>query len=610
MRNFLTSLLGTLAGLVLFFGAGFLCLIVLFAAIAASNQQKANTATEKGSYLTFDLKVNLADAPPPFGGPEFLSSLSGEPTTKTLQTRDVVRALEAAAKDPAIAGLFLDGALEPVGYGSGVATLREVRQAIERFAKSGKPVLSYLTSSELRDYYLCSAATEVWMDPFEQLSIRGLASAPLFYSGTFEKLGVGVQVTRVGRFKSAVEPFVRKDLSPEAREQLQEMLDELWARLRSDIARTRNIPEEALQTIADTEGIVGADAALTHKLINRKLYQDEVIEELKARTGRKGSKEGPRQTDLAAYIKRLPDEGGGPVAGPKLARTDSRIAIVYAEGAIVDGHGAPDEVGGERFAEELRRLREDVNVKAIVLRVNSPGGSALASEHIQRELKLAKAVKPVVVSMGSYAASGGYWISAYSDRIFAENTTITGSIGVFGVFFNFEKLSSTVGLSRDVVKTARRADMMTPSRPKTDEELAVLQHTVDFIYDEFVGKVAEARGLPPARVREIAEGRVWTGTAALKLGLVDEIGGLPDAVAWAAQKAGVTGSPRIEEFPRRKGLNEVIAEALAGMGQSEVRSASVIEKWIQTVRREAAVVSSYNDPRGAYARLPLEIGLQ
>ncbi|WP_404421662.1 signal peptide peptidase SppA [Nibricoccus sp. IMCC34717] len=610
MRNFLTSLLGTLAGLVLFFGAGFLCLVVFFAAIATSSQQKGRTVVEKGSYLTFDLRVNLADAPPPFGGPEMLGSLSGEPTTKTLQTRDVVRALDAAAKDPAIAGLFLDGALQPVGYGSGIATLREVRQAIERFAKAGKPVVSYVTSSELRDYYLCSAATEVWIDPFQQLSMRGLASAPLFYSGLFDKLGVGVQVTRVGRYKSAVEPFVRKDLSPEAREQLQDMLDELWTRLRSDIARTRQIPEEEIQTIADTVGILGATDAVARKLATRTLYRDEVIDELKARTGRKGSKEGPRQADLAAYIKRLPDEGGGAVPGPKPVRSDARIAVVYAEGAIVDGHGAPDEVGGERFAEELRRLREDVNVKAIVLRVNSPGGSALASEHMQRELKLAKAVKPVVVSMGSYAASGGYWISAYSDRIFAENTTITGSIGVFGVFFNLEKLSSTVGVTRDVVTTAKRADLMTASRPKTDEELAVLQHSVDFIYDEFIGKVAEARGLAPARVREIAEGRVWTGTTAVKLGLVDEIGGLPEAIAWAAQKAGVTGAPRIEEFPRRKGLNEIIAEALAGMGQSEARSLSVVEKWIQVVRREAAMVSSYNDPRGAYARLPLEISLQ
>ncbi|MDX2187988.1 MAG: signal peptide peptidase SppA [Opitutaceae bacterium] len=611
MRNFLTSLLGTLAGLVLFFGAAGLCVILFFAALAASKHTQATSTVEKGSYLVFNLDVNISDAPAPFGSAEVIESLrTGESGVRTLQTRDVVRALEQASKDPAIAGLYLEGSLQPMGYGTGIATLREVRQAIASFEKSGKPVIGYLESTDFRDYYLVSAASQVWLDPYTDISLKGLSSMPLFYSGTLEKLGVGVQVTRVGKFKSAVEPFVRTQMSPEAREQLQVMLDDLWTHLKTDIATSRGIDPTVIQKLADDVGLVSADLAVAQKLATRKLYQDEVLQELKTRTGRTGSKESYKRADLAGYIKRLPAEASAVTPGPRIDRTDARIAIVYAEGAIVDGSGAPDEVGGDRYADELRRLREDVNVKAIVLRVNSPGGSAIASEHIQRELRLAKKAKPVVVSMGSYAASGGYWISAYGDRIFAEKTTITGSIGVFGLFFNFEKLSQTIGLSVDGVKTARRADMLTASRPKTDEELAVFQTTVDFIYDEFVSKVAEGRGLTPAKVREIGEGRVWTGSDALKLGLVDEIGTLGMAVEWAARKAGVQGAPRIEEYPRKRGFEDFLAEALAGMGQADARSQSVFESWIQKLKSEVRSLGSYNDPRGVYARLPVQIGLQ
>jgi protease-4 len=267
-------------------------------------------------------------------------------------------------------------------------------------------------------------------------------------------------------------------------------------------------------------------------------------------------------------------------------------------------------VGGEKFAREIRKLRQDKEVKAIVLRVNSPGGSATASEHIQRELRLAKQEKPVVISMGAYAASGGYWISAYSDRIYAEPTTITGSIGVFGLQFDIQKLANNLGVTFDRVKTGRFADAETISRPKTPEELAIVQNMVDWLYEQFVGKVADARGLPRDRVHEIAQGRVWSGAEAIKIGLVDEIGGLDAAINFAAQKAGLAPGYTVTEFPRKKALGELIAEALEGIKPGNTRAAGALSRMKSHVEAQIRALDQFNDPRGVYARLPLELGLK
>lgn len=612
MKNFLTSMLGTLAGLVLFFGASALLVVILIVGLAASATQKKQVGpVEKGSYLVFDLNMNITDAPAPFDSAALFEAFgqgSGGPAT--VQTRQVIRALREAAGDPAIAGILIEGSLQPSGYGSGPATLREVRAALLEFRNSKKPIMAYMGGADFKDFYLASVATDFVLDPYGAVFIAGLGAQPIFFAGTFEKLGIGTQIVRVGRYKSAVEPYTRKDMSPESREQTSALLNDLWSELRADVAASRELTPEALQAIADKDGIVLAKDAVKLGLVNRLEYQDTILKELKERTGRKGAKESFRQVSLVDYIAKLPAEGPAVQPGAKPTRTDDRVAIVYAEGVIVDGEGKPDEIGGDRFARELRRLREDSSVKAVVLRVNSPGGSATASEHIQRELRLTKEVKPVVVSMGTYAASGGYWISTFGDRIFAEKTTVTGSIGVFGVLFDVAGLSEKIGITVDTVKTAERADLMTPFRPKSPAELAVIQRSVDWIYDEFVGKVAESRGLPATRVREIAEGRVWSGAAALKIGLVDEIGSLDDAVRWASRKAGVAGDLGVEEFPRHKGLEEILTEALERAGQSaRVGQSHVLDKLIQKVVIEADRVRQYNDPRALYARLPLEIEL-
>ena len=286
------------------------------------------------------------------------------------------------------------------------------------------------------------------------------------------------------------------------------------------------------------------------------------------------------------------------------------IAVVYAEGDIVDGDGQTGEVGGRKFARELRQLRQDDSVKAIVLRVNSPGGSPSASEEIQRELRLTMEKKPVVVSMGSVAASGGYWISTYSHRIFAEPTTITGSIGVYGMFINIQQVANNLGFTWDTVKTGKLGDILSVSRPKTEEELAVFQKEVDWIYDEFTTKVAESRKIDKAKVLEIAQGRVWSGVEAKKLGLVDEIGGLSRAITFAAEKAGLGTNFRLTEYPRKRQLAEIINEMMRGMTPEQTGGDDALMKVVNEVRQQVRVLERCGDPRGVFARLPVTIEIQ
>ena len=610
MKNFFASMLGTVVGLMICALAGMVLVIGLFVALAAAGSSKPAAPVEKGSYLVLDLSVNITDSPPQMDGAAIIASLTGGKEQKVWQLREVTRALRAAAKDDRIAGVFMFGQFAPDGYGTGYAALKEARAALEDFKAAKKPVLAYLEFATVREAYLASAADELVLDPYGMLLLPGLASQPMYLAGALEKFGIGVQVTRVGKYKSAIEPFIRRDMSPESREQMQKLLDDLWGDLRADLASSRSITPEQLQALVDTEGLIMPQTALSSGLVNRLSYRDEILEDLKARTGRKGSKEPFKQIPLASYIESLGEDKPGFLAVEKKkagGSKDGSVAVIYAEGAIVDGDGEFGEVGGTRFAREIRKLRQDEDVKAIVLRVNSPGGSATASEHIQRELRLAKQDKPVVVSMGTYAASGGYWISAYGDRIYAEPTTITGSIGVFGVQFDIEKLAGNLGITFDRVKTGRFADAITIARPKTPEELAIVQRMVDWIYEEFVGKVAEARSLPRERVHEIAQGRVWSGVEAVKLGLVDEVGGLEAAIRFAAEQADLKDGYTVMEFPKKKGIGELFAEAMEGIKPSSSRaSAGAIAEVIAQFESELRTLNQFNDPRGVYARLPLE----
>jgi protease-4 len=614
MKNFFASMLGTVVGLMICAAGGAILVIGLFVALASMGSSKKVEPVEKGSYLVLDLSVNITDAPTQLDGAALIAAAMGEKEQKVWQLRQLTRALRAAAKDDHIAGVFLLGQFEPNGYGTGYAALKEARAALAEFKAANKPVLAYLEYATIREIYFASIADELVVDPYGMLLMPGLASEPMYLAGAFEKFGVGVQVTRVGKYKSAIEPLIRRNMSPESREQMQKLLDDVWGDLRGDIATARGMTPEKLQALVDSEGLILPQTAVSSGLATRLSYRDEVIDELKARTGRKGSKDSFKQIPLADYAATLGDDRpatGHVEHGAGGGSREGDIAVIYAEGAIVDGDGQLGEVGGTKFAREIRKLRQDKDVKAIVLRVNSPGGSATASEHIQRELRLAKQDKPVVVSMGAYAASGGYWISAYSDRIYAEPTTITGSIGVFGVQFDIEKLAGNLGVTFDRVKTGRFADAVTISRPKTPEELAIVQRMVDWIYDEFVRKVSEARNLPRAQVQEIAQGRVWSGAEALKLGLVDELGGLDAAIAFAAQKAGLAPGFEVLEFPRKKDFNDLIAEALEGIKPASSRAApGALGQIVEQFQAELRVLNQFNDPRGIYARLPLEVMLK
>jgi protease-4 len=424
-----------------------------------------------------------------------------------------------------------------------------------------------------------------------------------------------VQVTRVGKYKSAVEPFTRRDMSPENREEVQKLLNDIWGGLLADIAPSRNLTPQQIQSTVDAEGLIRAIPARDSRLVDRIAYRDEVYDALKAKTGRAGTKEPFKQITLGDYAKQLKDRADAPPVVAGAARKSSgkggRVAVVYAEGEIVDGEGDSGEIGGSRLSRELRKLRQDSSVKAVVLRVNSPGGSASASEVIQREVRLIKKVKPMVVSMGSYAASGGYWISTGADRIFAEPTTITGSIGVFGLQFDIQKLAGDFGVTFDSVKTGKFADALTISRPKTPDELAVLQRMVDWIYSEFVAKVAEGRQLAPEKVESIAQGRVWSGSDAVEIGLVDDLGGLDAAIAYAAERAGVGGNYRLLEYPRQKELLEAIQDFLDHTLPGSAKSTrSLVATITARVEAELKGLRVFNDPHGVYARLPLTITLR
>lgn len=596
MKSFFASFFGTLVGLVVFVFGGLFLMFVGLVMIAALGQQQPQHTVEKGSYLVLDLSANITDAPSPFDGSGKLAGLLGADGNR-LQLRLALEALREARKDSRIQGLLLTGHLQPDDYGSGYAALRELRQAVVDFRAGGKPVVAYAENMETRDYYLMSAANEIVLHPFGMVWMPGLATEPMFLAGTLEKLGVGVQVTRSGKYKSYAETWVRRDFSPEAREATQKLLDDVWGEIRAEAAAARKFKPEQLQALVEQPQAQMGAVAVKSGLVDRVAYWDEMLDELKKRTHSE-SEHTFKQIGLRTYAKTIV---------PKLHPSGGKVAVVYAEGVIVDGEGTDDgEVGGDRFARELRQLRQDDDVKAVVLRVNSPGGSANASEVIQRELRLLQAEKPLVVSMGTVAASGGYWISVYSDKIYAEPTTITGSIGVIGMLFNVKELSQKVGVSFDVVKTGKFADTETISRPKTEEELRAIQSMVDWLYDSFIERVAEGRKLDPAAVREIAQGRVWSGTDAKRLGLIDDFGGIEDAIAFAAQKAKLGRDFRLQEYPGKRELGEVLRELFEDSGDF-VSKGGLPGRISQQVRHEVRVLEQFNDPRNVYLRLPVEM---
>ncbi|GGA26463.1 signal peptide peptidase SppA [Okeania sp. KiyG1] len=598
------SLIGSLLGIALIISLGFGGLIFLVGSIASKAKDIGPQVKDK-SVLVFDLATNITDTRPISSTGEALQeALSGDqPATITL--RKAINALDAAAQDEKIIGLYIKGSSTPGR--TGLANLQEIRQALQRFQEAGKKIIAYDVDWTEREYYLGSVADEVVINPMGVLEFNGLSSQTMFLSGAFDKFGIGVQVTRVGKYKSAVEPFTRETMSPENKEQNLKLLRDIWGKYLQTIAPSRGLTIQQLQAIANQQGILMADAAVDSKLVDRSGYYDEVLSELKVLTGKEEDDKTFTQISLSNYT-RVPEVVE--VASADV-NSKNKIAVVYAEGEIVNGTGTPRQIGGDRLAKELRRLRFDDKVKAVVLRVNSPGGSASASEVIGREVKLTGEKKPVIVSMGNIAASGGYWISMNADKIFAEPTTITGSIGVFGVLFNIQELGNENGITWDTVKIGQFADLNNNSRPKTEEELALIQNMVDSIYERFITDIATARNLPKEKVAEIAQGRVWSGVNAQELGLIDEITGIEGAIKFAAEKAELGDNWKVEEYPKSRSLEQRIFRSLSGV-EAEISTSPVdpLTAEFQKLQQELASLRAMNDPYGIYTRLPFNLRIE
>ncbi|NJR49564.1 MAG: signal peptide peptidase SppA [Leptolyngbyaceae cyanobacterium CSU_1_3] len=596
MRDFLKHTFATLFGILIFLGLSFGGLLLLIIATASKDTEPQ---VKDKSVLVFDLSQNIADSQPNSSTRQAINeALSGD-ETDTITLKTVLDTIDQATQDSKIVALYLHG-----GDGastSGFATLKEVRDALQRFKASGKKIYAYDVDWSERKYYLGSVADTIAINPIGDMEINGFSSEGLFFAGALQKYGVGIQVTRVGKYKSAVEPFLMTKRSPENREQTQELLGDLWSEFLSATSKARKMTTQQMQAIADSKGFLTAEEALKAKLADKIAYSDQMVSELKKISGEDGETKSFRQINLKAYAK---------IAEAEVQKQGGKhqIAVVYAEGDIVNGQGGDRNVGGDRLARQLRQLRQDDDVKAVVLRINSPGGSATASEIIQREVILTQKAKPFVVSMGNVAASGGYWIATYADRIFAEPNTITGSIGVFGLQPNIQKIANQNGLTWDVVKTGRFADSQTITRPKRPEELKLVQRSVDKIYDQFLTKVSNSRKLQKNKVAEIAQGRVWSGAQAKSLGLVDELGGLNAAIQDAAKRAKLGDDWQIEEYPKTSTFEERLLKRLIGATlTTSAPTSDPLTQEFKKLQSDLTSLANMNDPTGVYVRLPLNL---
>lgn len=519
-----------LAALLAFVVANFLIGIfgIMILAGLAAGFSKSVSQVQNNSVLRIDFSRPVNDSPPesPFAGFDPRSLKINRSNTLL----SVLNAIERAATDDRIRGVYLD--LGSYG-GMGAATLEEIRNALVQFKESGKFIVSYSDYYTQGAYYLATVSDKIYLNPQGGIYWMGLSSNTMFFKGLLEKLGIEPEVIRHGEFKAAVEPFILDKMSPANKLQMTTLLSTVWDNLVNNVAQARNVEVSALQQYAsDLSLLSDPQLAVQYKMIDELLYQADVEALLTAMTDQHDK---PEYVSLSDYID------GSAVSGGKVSK--NKIALIYADGQIVDGRGGDGEVGGATLAARLAKVRKDDKVKAVVFRINSPGGSALASEVIWHEVELMRKEKPIVVSMGNYAASGGYYIACPADVILASPTTLTGSIGVFGLLLNGEKtFQNKLGITFDGVKTNTSADLDQSIlglgvRSITEAERTRIRQGIERIYTTFVGHVAAGRNLTTEEVDRIGEGRVWSGASAHGIGLVDGFGGLKDAVALAADRA-------------------------------------------------------------------------
>ncbi|MEY4109681.1 MAG: signal peptide peptidase SppA [Bacteroidota bacterium] len=468
---------------------------------------------------------------------------------------EILEVIKLASEDKHISGIFLD--LE--GLNAGMASTEEIRNALMDFKKKGKWIMSYSEMYTQKSYYLASVADQIFLNPKGDMEWKGISAELPFFKGTMEKLEIEPQIIRHGKFKSAVEPFILDKMSNENRLQTRTYVGGMWNHLLQKISQSRKINSDSLQQFANRIAIRKASDALRYGMVDGLKYRDEVMQVLAQKSGSSNKEKEPELITINQY-SRVPGIKNEKVSDPK-------IAIIYASGEIESGKGANNTIGSEPLSKAIRQAREDDKIKAIVLRINSPGGSALASEIIWRETQLAAKTKPLVVSMGDVAASGGYYIAAGAKKIFASPTTITGSIGVFGMMLNAKgMLNNKLGITMDTINTGRLANIGSIARPLTAEERNIMQEGVEDVYRTFISRVSEGRGIPVAEVDSIGQGRVWCGIDAINIKLVDEFGGLNEAVSAAAKLAGVKAY-RLTELPKKKNPLEAITSSLSGEGE-------------------------------------------
>ena len=587
MKSFIKYTMATVVGIFLTMMLFTIISIISLAGMMATEGMSA--PIKEKSILRLDLSGTLAERSEsnPF------AVLMGKENT-ALSLEDALLALDKAAKNENIIGVYLEGG--SMGANPGMA--QELRQALVEFKESGKWVVAYGDSYGKTAYYLSSVADSVLLNPEGNVDFGGMASQIMFYKDVMEKVGVKMQVFKVGTYKSAVEPFICTEMSPANREQVTSYLFSIWTNMLKDVAASRNMEVGKLNSLADSLTMISeASVALNGGLVDKLCYMDEVKAILREKSGLEDEDDDLVFASVADVAKS--------------ETLDEKVAVYYAYGEIVQSQGTglgmsqEHQIVGEKMIKDLQDLREDDDVKAVVIRVNSPGGSAFASEQIWREVCLLKEKKPVVVSMGGMAASGGYYISCAANRIFAEPTTLTGSIGIFGMIPDASELmTEKIGLKFDVVKTNEMSDIGTMARPFNEAESAQMQKMINRGYDLFTKRVADGRGMAQDSVKLIAEGRVWTGEQGLNIGLVDELGNLDDAVAHAAELAKVEKF-RAVPYPGADNPFELLLnQTKGGYLDSELR------ELLGEGYAVYSLVRNVKDADRIQARMPFEMNIQ
>lgn len=586
--KFLGNVLATVIGLfvfclVFFFG------IIIIGAIAGGNEDTVKV--EENAVIELDLsKVSL--------------DYAGKTSYKDFNyfeadhdgVTDIINAIEVAKNDDKIKGISILNNQSQLG----LAQMKSVRDKLEEFKKTGKFVYAYANYYSQGEYYLNSVANKVYLNPVGEVDFKGLSAEILYLKELQEKSGVKFEVIRHGKYKSAVEPYLAQEMSPENREQMTVLLQSIWNTIVADIAKSRKLTVAQLDAIANTLGARTPELALANKLVDKVAYEDEYHNAIR-NILKVDKKEKYNTISITDYAKTA-------ALTVEDYSKDDIIAVIYAQGEIMSGEGDVNVIGEGSIKRSLEEARNDDDVKAIVLRVNSPGGNALTSELIWREIEITKKVKPVVVSMGNYAASGGYYIAANANRIFAEPNTITGSIGVFGMLPNMNQLGKNIGINAEQVKTHTNASGYSIFEPMDENFKGYVLESIEKTYATFLKRVAEGRNMSTAQVDAMAQGRVWTGMDAKKLGLVDEIGGLEAAIKYAA-KLGKTTSYRTENFPEYEKNFEDFLSSFTGIAALQTKEQLLKEQLGEEGFQMLEQIKRVKSRKGIQTMMPYEISI-